>query len=340
MTPPELSTSPSVANFPQTNSNSAPRLIAADTPFIIVMNAGSGRKQSDETRAALDSILGRAGRKFELRVVADPSQLADTARQAVRDAKAQNAVVVGAGGDGTLCAVAQAVLGSGCAFAVLPRGTFNYFSRDHGIPADTTQSIALLLNARAFPVQAGFVNERMFLVNASLGLYPKLLEDREIYKRQFGRSRLIALWSAAVTLLRPHRHLRLHIEHDGTMHEVRTSTLFVGNNRLQLEQIGVAEAPQLERGLLAAIAPRAIGRLAQLGFTLRGAAGRMSDADNVISFAFKRITVTHPSKRQRPVKVATDGEINWITLPLEFRVAPEPLFLLKPEADVANANRS
>ncbi|MGX7001580.1 diacylglycerol/lipid kinase family protein [Caballeronia sp. KNU42] len=336
MTPPELSTSPSVTRL----ADPVPRVIAADAAFIIVMNAGSGRKQSDETHAALKETLGAAGRQFDVRLVEQPSQLADITHQAVRDAKAQNAVVVGAGGDGTLCAVAQAVLGSGCAFGVLPRGTFNYFSRDHGIPADPAKSIALLLNARAFPVQVGFVNERMFLVNASLGLYPKLLEDREIYKRQFGRSRLIALWSAAVTLLRAHRYLHLHIEHDGTMLEVRTSTLFVGNNRLQLEQIGMPQAPQLERGLLAAIAPRIIGRLAQLGLTLRGAAGRMSEADNVISFAFKRITVTHPSKRHRPVKVATDGEINWITMPLEFRVAAEPLFLLKPEADVANANRS
>lgn len=56
--------------------------------------------------------------------------------------------------------------------------------------------------------------------------------------------------------------------------------------------------------------------------------------------AFKRITVTHPYKRQGPVKVATGGEINWISTPLEFRVAPERLFLLKPEADVANANPS
>lgn len=336
MTPPELSTSPSADR----SADPAPRVIAADAPFIVVMNAGSGRKQSDETRAALDATLGAAGRQFDVRLVEQPSQLADITRQAVRDAKAKNAVVVGAGGDGTLCAVAQAVLGSGCAFGVLPRGTFNYFSRDHGIPADPVESIRLLLTARAFPVQVGFVNDRMFLVNASLGLYPKLLEDREIYKRQFGRSRLIALWSAAVTLLRAHRHLRLHIEHDGTMHEVRTSTLFVGNNRLQLEQIGMAQAPQLERGLLAAIAPRAIGRFAQLCLSLRGAAGRMSDADNVISFAFRHITVTHPSKRHRPVKVATDGEINWITMPLEFRVAAEPLFLLKPEAGVANANRS
>jgi len=336
MTPAELFTSSSVAG----SSGHAPRTIAADAPFFIVMNAGSGRKQSDETRVALEDILRRAGRKFEIRIVAEPSQLADTARQAVRDAEAQNGVVVGAGGDGTLCAVAQAVLGSGCAFAVLPRGTFNYFSRDHGIPADPAESIPLLLTARAFPVQVGFVNDRMFLVNASLGLYPKLLEDREIYKRQFGRSRLIALWSAAVTLLRSHRHLRLHIEHDGTIQEVRTSTLFVGNNRLQLEQIGMAEAPLLERGLLTAIAPRAIGRVAQLVLTLRGAAGRMSDADNVISFAFKRITVTRASKRSRPVKVAADGEITWLNMPLEFRVAQEPLFLLKPEAEVANANRS
>lgn len=336
MTPADLSTSPSTA-VPDTHT---PRVVAADAPFFIVMNAGSGRKQSDETRAALEQTLGRAGRKFEIRVVDDPSQLAHTARQAVHDAKVQNGVVVGAGGDGTLCAVAQAVLGSGCPFAVLARGTFNYFSRDHGIPADPAESIPLLLTARAHPVQVGFVNDRMFLVNASLGLYPKLLEDREIYKRQFGRSRLIALGSAAVTLLRPHRHLRLHVEHDGTMQEIRTSTLFVGNNRLQLEQIGITEAPLLECGLLAAIAPRAIGRFAQLGLTLRGAVGRMSDADNVISFAFKHITVTHPSKRRRPVKVATDGEVTWINMPLEFRVASEPLFLLKPEADVANANRS
>ncbi|WP_438392653.1 diacylglycerol/lipid kinase family protein [Caballeronia sp. DA-9] len=336
MTPADLSPSPSEA----LRRTREPREIAADAPFFIVMNAGSGRKQSDETRAALNQVLGEAGRTFELRIVDDPSRLADAATQAVRDATAQNGVVVGAGGDGTLCAVASAVFGSGCPFAVLPRGTFNYFSRDHGIPSDPALSIPLLLSARAHPVQVGFVNDRMFLVNASLGLYPKLLEDRELYKQQFGRSRLIALWSAAITLLRRHRHLRLHIEHDGTMQEIRTSTLFVGNNRLQLEQIGMEEAPLLERGLLAAIAPRAIGRIAQIGLTLRGATGMMSDADNVISFAFKQITVTHPSKRDRAVKVATDGEVTWINMPLEFRVASEPLFLLKPEADVASANRS
>ena len=314
--------------------------IPPDSPFFIVMNAGSGRKQGDLTREILDRELGGAGRRYELRLVDDPTQLAATARMAVEDAIQQNGVVVGAGGDGTLCAVAQATLGSGCPFAVLPRGTFNYFSRDHGIPAGLEESTRLLLTARAYPVQVGVVNGRMFLVNASLGLYPKLLEDRETYKQQFGRSRLIALFSAAATMLRRHRHLRLHIEHEGQMREIRTSTLFVGNNRLQLEQIGMKEAPLLEQGLLAAIAPRAVGRIAQIFLSLRGAAGRLSDADNVISFAFRSITVTHPSKRRRRVKIATDGELTHLDMPLEFHVAPEPLFLLKPEPEIALANRS
>jgi diacylglycerol kinase family enzyme len=321
------------------------RVLPPDAPFFIVMNAGSGRQQADETRAVLDRLLGAAGRRFELCVVDDPARLAATARDAAAKARAQDGVLVGAGGDGTLCAVAQEALAAGCPFAVLPRGTFNYFSRDHGIPADLDASTRLLLDARIYPVQVGFVADRMFLVNASLGLYPKLLEDREIYKRQFGRSRLVALWSAFFTMLRPHRHLRLHIEHEGKTHDLRSTTLFVGNNRLQMEQIGMPdEARALEQGLLVAIAPRPVGRLAYLVLTLRGAAGRLSDSDQVIRLAFDRITVTHPAlrhrTRRRRVKIATDGEVTWLDMPLTFRVSDTPLLLLKPEPAVAEAHRS
>ncbi len=233
-------------------------------------------------------------------------------------------MLVGAGGDGTLCAVAQEAYALGCPFAVLPRGTFNYFSRDHGIFADLDES-SKLRSMRAYPVQTGFVTERMFLVNASLGLYPKLLEDRETYKQQFGRSRMIALWSALYTMLRRHRHLRLHIEHDGQMREIRSTTLFVGNNRLQMEQIGMpGEARALEHGLLAAIAPRPVGRLAHLLLSLRGAAGRLSDSDHVTSFTFDKIIVTHPKKKHRRVKVATDGEVAYSTCRCRFACPISP----------------
>jgi diacylglycerol kinase family enzyme len=321
-------------------ASASPRAVDKASPFFFVMNAGSGKKQADETQVLIKNILGAAGRPFGLRLVENARDLAEVAKKAVDDARKAGGIVVGAGGDGTLCAVAQAVYGSGCPFGVLPRGTFNYFSRDHGIPAEPAAAIALLLHARAFPVQVGFVNAQMFLVNASLGLYPKLLEDREAYKQQFGRSRLIALCAAMITLLRPHRHLRLHIDHDGDRHDIKTSTLFVGNNRLQLEQVGIDEAPLLLQNKLVALAPHAVGRLRQLLLSLRGALGALGDADDVTSLAFEQITVQPPSRRARTVKVATDGEVHRLQTPLVFRVGEQPLYLLKPEPTLAEAHRA
>ena len=75
-----------------------------------------------------------------------------------------------------------------------------------GTAADA--AIATVLSGVVKPVQAGLINDRIFFVNASVGLYPQLLEDREAYKRHYGRSRLIAVWSALVTLLHQSRQLR------------------------------------------------------------------------------------------------------------------------------------
>jgi diacylglycerol kinase family enzyme len=308
-------------------------------PLLIVMNAGSGHNDTAATRATIEEVLTRAGRAYRLILVNDPAQLGEVARRTVEEAKARGGVVVVAGGDGTINAVANAVYGSGCPFAVLPQGTFNYFGRTHGIPQDTRAAVEALLTARVQPVQVGLVNDRLFLVNASLGLYPKLLEDREAYKQQYGRSRLVALWSGLMTVLRPHRHMRITLERQGRASSMRTLTLFVGNNRLQMEQTGIPLAEALEEGQLAAVALRPVGRLAILWLLVRGALGRLGDAENVISFGFRRLTVK-PSRlyRTRRVKVATDGEIAWFTAPIEFRVAPEPLYLLKPDPAQASGD--
>jgi diacylglycerol kinase family enzyme len=99
-----------------------------------------------------------------------------------------------------------------------------------------------------------------------------------------------------------------------------------------MEQIGMPLAEALEEGQLAAIAPRPVGTLAMLWLVIRGALGRLGEADNVVRFGFRRLTVK-PRKRHRShrFKVATDGEISWMSAPLEFRVSPEPLYLLKPD---------
>jgi diacylglycerol kinase family enzyme len=192
-------------------------------------------------------------------------------------------------------------------------------------PAAATRA---LLDARLRPVQVGLLNDHVFLVNASLGLYPRLLEEREAYKQQFGRRRLVALWAGVVTLLRSHRPLRLRLEHAGEVRLMRTSTLVVGNNPLQLQHLGLPEVRAVQQGQLAAIAVRPVGPLTMVWLLLRGAMGRLGDADNVINFAFDRLTV-RPYGRRR-LKVAMDGEVTWLDTPLVFQVAPHPLQLLVP----------
>ena len=57
------------------------------------------------------------------------------------------------------------------------------------------------------------------------------------------------------------------------------------------------------------------------------------------SFQFNRMLVAPKLKAgRRRVKVAFDGEVSWLRSPLEFKVAEQPLYLLKPSADVSAAN--
>lgn len=305
-----------------------------DLPLFIVLNAGSGSQDEQEAHDTIARVLGAAGRRHEIDVVRRGADIPAAARRAAARARSEGGAVVAAGGDGTINAVAQAAHDAGCPLGVVPQGTFNYFSRTHHIPLETEAATQALLVARPTPVQVGEVNGRLFLVNASLGLYPDLLEDREKFKSRFGRHRVIALASALVTILREHRQLRLRIESAGQVRNVRTSTLFVGNNRLQLQQVGLTEARAIARGRVAGVMLMPMGNLALLRLLLRGAMGTLGEDDRVESFEFERMTVSPwlPYGRRRS-KIATDGEVSWLRSPLTFGVSAQPLYLLKaPDA--------
>lgn len=300
-------------------------------PIVVVANAGSGSKEVDDGCSAIESVLRDARRDFRIDAVADPGRLRAAAQRAVSEAAASDGIVVAAGGDGTINAVAQAALGQACAFGVIPRGTFNFFSRAHGIPLDATEATQMLLATDAHPVQVGLVNGRIFLVNASVGLYPQLLADREAWKQRYGRKRFVALGAALATLLRGHLQLRLQIEHDGRTRSRRTPTVFVGNNRLQLEQVGIDEAALVDSGALVAVMPRPVGSWSLLWLAVRGAFGTLGDADQVETFGFRKLNIS-PSRRGRQrFDVAVDGEVFRLDAPLRFTVAPEPLHVMLPD---------
>ncbi|BAO81804.1 sphingosine kinase and enzymes related to eukaryotic diacylglycerol kinase [Serpentinimonas raichei] len=295
-------------------------------PLQFVINAASGSSAADSKRELIEGVLQAAGRRGELHFC-QPADLPQVAQQATATALASGTAVIGVGGDGTMNTVAQFAHAAGCAMGVVPQGTFNYFARTHGIPADPAEAVQQLLGCAPQPVQVAAINQRVFLVNASMGLYPELLEDREAYKARFGRSRWVAFWAACVTLLRAQRQLRLHIEQGDSARDVRTLMLFVGNNRLQLQHIGVhpqesaAENPPAEQpataplltpsaGRITAVMLRPIGTLAMLRLMLHGALGTLGEAPSVEHFEFEHLVVRPTlTPGRRGVKVAYDGEV-------------------------------
>lgn len=301
-------------------------------PVCMVMNAASGDGDKAAAREVIEAVLRDAGRAFCTRVADRGEQIPQLAAAAVAQAVAEDGIVVAAGGDGTLNAVAQAVLPSGRPFGVLAQGTFNYFARAHGLPLEPASAARCWLAGQVREVQAAEVNGHVFLVNASLGIYPRLLRAREEDNQRFGRYRAVAAWAALRTLWRERHTLRLSLQADGgPVRRVRTPTLFVGNNALQLEQLGLVEAEAVaSHGKLAAITVQPVGTGAMLWLALRGAFAKLGDADEVHSQALRELIATPLRSTRKPLQVAYDGELRWLTPPLRFAVAALPLRLLVP----------
>lgn len=316
-------------------ASAAPHLDPA-AALLFIINASSGAHDIDAKCAVIEAALSAAGRRAEL-LVCRPAQLQRVATEAAAQAAVRGSAVIAVGGDGSLNTVAQAAHAASCAMGVIPYGTFNYFARTHGISTDPAAAARMLMQAQPCPVQVAAINDRLFLVNASLGVYPELLRDREAYKARFGRSRWVAFVAAVITLLRAQRRLRLHIETGASTRDVQTLTLFVSNNRLQLDQLGAQPTDTVPgtpgHGSMAALMLRPIGTWAMIRLMLHGAMGTLGEAAGVESFEFHQMVIKpwlEPGHRQ--VTVALDGEVQHMRSPICIRVLDKPLYLLQSQA--------
>ncbi|MCK7595002.1 diacylglycerol/lipid kinase family protein [Pseudomarimonas salicorniae] len=298
--------------------------------WFVVMNAGSGRHAARRRQQLIETMLGERGHSCRVLPVRGGRQLAEAIDQQGRLALDEDGVLVGAGGDGTLNAVAARAHELDLPFAALPQGTFNFFGRNLGLSEDLADAAVDLHDVVERRIQVGEVNGRIFLVNASIGLYRRLLQDREQFKRRYGRSRWVALWAGLNTLFRWHPRLGLRlVDRDGARVE-DVLTFIAGNNRLQLAQLGLPNADCLAQGLLVGIKlpPQPLADLLRLA--LRGLAGRWENSENGVAFGFHELVIDPVSRRRRSLRVGIDGEILRMAAPLHFRVSPRPLRMLLP----------
>jgi len=293
-----------------------------ELPITVLMNAGSGSADKSDARQSIEAALRATGRDVALHLARRPGELAALVQQA---ADTRPGILAAAGGDGTLNAVAAVACARDLPFAVIPLGTFNYFARELGIPLDAAAATALIAVGAVRRVPVGRVNGRLFLISASIGLYRRLIEQREVHKRRFGRNRLVAALSALAMLWREHRSYRLRLAIDGEPQRLSTLTVFFGRNALQMAQLGLDEAVCVARGELAVLALRNVGRGELFALAVRGALARLETAPSLRRHCARSVEVDWLDAASRRIRVAIDGELVVCTLPLVVEAVPQAL---------------
>ncbi|HET9467515.1 MAG TPA: diacylglycerol kinase family protein [Vicinamibacterales bacterium] len=289
----------------------------------IVLNPTSGVMQRPGVRQEIDDLFREAGIDAHVRAVANPDDTPATARAAL---DTRPAALIAAGGDGTVSAVAGAVAGSATPMGVLPLGTLNHFAKDAGIPIDLKKAVQTIAAGHTRQVDVGRVNDRIFVNNASLGVYPSFVESRDRFLEQ-GRWKVAAVALAMADVLRREGEMVIRLEGDSARVLARTPFVFVGNNEYLAEGLNMGGRSRLDAGTLFAyyappVRTRDLPKL--FGQALFGRARRDRALRSMATTEMWVETFT-PA-----IRVACDGEVLTLESPLHCQSWPRALTLFCP----------
>lgn len=292
----------------------------------VIINASSGAGNGAAVQQRLAEAFKAIGADARISLAGDGVEIVKLAQNAARsDAEG----VVAGGGDGTINSVAAAIVDSDKTLGVLPFGTMNHFAKDLNIPLDLEAAIETIVAGHAVTIDVGDVNGRIFLNNSSLGLYPRIIREREKQQR-LGWGKWPAYIWAALAVLRRYPFLEIRLSVDGKALTGRTPFVFVGNNEYEMERLNIGSRACLDKGELSLYTTNGTGRLGLIRLALRALLGGLRQERDFLAFTTKDISIGTQHKR---VRVALDGEVTIMEPPLHFRVRPGALRVLAPAND-------
>lgn len=287
-------------------------------PAIVNRTAGS----ANDAIAALREAGG-----FDV-IEADADEVGTIVRSAIAAGHRRIAV---AGGDGTIGAAAAELVGSSVELAIVPGGTLNHFARDHGVPDDATEAVALARAGTARGVDVAKVNDRVFLNTSSVGAYTAFVRTRDRIEGTWGYT-VASVIAAVRTWFTMHRFAVEVTGPDGP-HLFRTPLLFVGVGERELRAPALGgRVSDGARGLhVLVVRGRTRGAVLALalGAAIRGLRG--IPAPHLESVILDRCVVT----LRRRALLATDGEIVPLESPFTYELLRDAIHLVQPEVGEA-----
>lgn len=281
-------------------------------PGIAIVNGGSAGAD-----VVADKLVKRVGSLEVVKVEAE--FLSSTVRSA---AERGLPFVAAIGGDGTLRAAAEGLVGSRTALLPVPGGTRNHFASQVGFDS-LDQVVEAIASGTNLMVDVGSMSDRVFLNNAAVGWYPAVVRRRERLEVEHRFPKWFAnLIALAIEL--PSRH-DIEVTVDGE--RIPTWMLLVGNGVYGLSIADLPDRDNLREGLLDLRVLRSDGTFARLRAALAFLTARIDRSPMLVRVLTPRASVaTHP----REIDVALDGEVMRVAGPLEFSVRRAALAIKQP----------
>jgi diacylglycerol kinase family enzyme len=284
---------------------------------VLLMNPKSGGGKAVQFDLAGEC----AARGIQAVVLRQGDDLLELAEHAI----AGGADVIGmAGGDGSQALIATVASRHGIPHLVVPAGTRNHFALDLGLDRhDVVGALDAFADAVERTIDLATVNGRVFVNNASLGLYAKIVQSPE-YRDAKMRTAAAMLPDLIGPTAQP-----LDLQYtgpDGTAHETAHMVL-VSNNAYQLADFsrrGTRE--RIDRGLLGVVTARIDGVRAAEQFVALNSTGQIRRFSGWHEWTAPRFRIDSGG----PVDIGIDGEAMTLDPPLVFESLPAALRVRLP----------
>lgn len=306
-------------------SESAPEIRQKRTTGFVVLNPVAGKGNPDETKAILQSSLGRE--QYDLYETTGKESLEEVVQTAVQ--KNKYAWVAAIGGDGTVSQVANGLMGTETPLVILPGGTGNVLAQELNIPQDIEAACELLKGSGEFqPIDVIQVNDNYFVHQLGIGLESATMQSTSsAQKNRWGLAAY--LWTAVKEAFgwQPY-HITLTV--DGEKHPIyHASELSIANaakiGAFGLEWDGTI-APDDGRLDIIILRANSLIDYAQIAWAMITGQQRQSRQFQIFS-ATKDVRV----ETEQPLPVHGDGEVYTDILPFTAVLLPHALQVLVPQ---------
>jgi diacylglycerol kinase family enzyme len=284
---------------------------------VLIMNVKSGGGKAERFRLA-EECERRGIESIVLRPGDDLLRLAD-------DAVSRGADVIGmAGGDGSQALVATVASRRGVPHVCVPAGTRNHFALDLGLDRDdVVGALEAFADGVERTVDLAAVNGRVFVNNASLGLYAKVVQAPE-----YRDAKIRTASSMLPDLLGPDAApLDLRFTGPDGADVPTAHLILVSNDPYQLDRVGGrGTRERLDDGVLGIVAARIGDSADARRFVALEAAGQVRRFPGWQEWSAPRFEVSSGA----PVEIGVDGEALLMDPPLVFESRPGALRVRLP----------